>query len=102
MRDLVLAYWQSIPSEWRLAIGAIYLTIGFFVGVKLHGRLWQFAHEHPLSSNDNQVTRALKSSFARWTGMMVGFFLWWLVPFMYVGGGILSQILIKVVARKHL
>lgn len=95
MPEFLREYWLSIPPAWRLGLTVLYLTIGFFAGAWLHGRFWQFAKEHPITRDDSYVTIVLKTSFARWVALMMGFFLWWLVPFMYAGGWLLSQFLIR-------
>lgn len=94
MPEFMLEHLRSLSPEWQLRLLFLYLAIGFFAGAMLHGYLWRFAKENPPSTDDSPTTRILKTSLTRWTGLMIGFFFWPFVPFMYVGGKLLSQFLV--------
>lgn len=94
MPEFLQEHFRLLPLELQLGSILLYLTIGFFVAAKLHGILWRFAEEHPPTPDAPPVTRMLKTSLARWAGLMIGFFFWFLVPFMAGGGWLLSKLLV--------
>ena len=94
MPEFLQQHFRLLSPELQVGIIILYFVIGFFAAAWLHGILWRFAKEHPSTVGDSPVTLLLKTPLARWAGVMIGFFFWFLVPFMAAGGWLLSKFLV--------